>query len=193
MLSKTTNVLLWTILLASCGQPGSGDNGSKSSSAPTKPPEAYFLKLTARAVAADKVEFNVTTNAPLPIETMADVTLAGLADDETWIGEEQKVTLDRPTTTFVLDTAHNGKRLPTGKYVAEIDYFKRWGAINNSTAQDVPNMSAKQEIELGGSGESAGRARNKAAMQRWVLGEMDFNQLWTDEELKSKLGSFKCY
>ena len=150
------------------------------------------MKLEAKPTAADKVEFTVTTNAPLPIETMADVTLAGGKDEETWIGEQQKVTLDQPTSTFVLDTARNGKQLPAGKYVAEISYYQRWGA-KNVAAKDVPDMSAKQEIQLGGSGESATHAKSKAALQRWAMGEMDLTRTWSDAQLRARLGRFERY
>lgn len=194
MLSKRATALFGTVLLAGCDQPAANKSeGTQPTARVSKPPEAYFLKLKTRPLAADKVEFNVTTNAPLPIETMADVTLSGVKDDETWIGEERKVTLDRPTTTFVLDTSQNGKRLPSGKYVAEIDYFQRWGANSNPAARELPDMSAKSEVHLGGSGETASHARSKVAMQRWVLGEMDFNRPWSDAELRSKLGPFTCY
>lgn len=191
-ISRNSIVLLSAALLWSCGQRTSSNTEQQTSvAAPTRPTEAYFLKLKAKPVAPTKVEFTVSTNAPLPIETMADVTLVGLRDDETWIGEERKAILDKPITTFVLDTAQNGKRLPLGKYIAEIDYFQRWGADNNPAARNVPDMTAKKDIQLGGSGESTSHARSKAAMQRWVMGEMDFNRPWTDTELKSKLGPFE--
>ena len=135
----------------------------------------------------------MTTNAPLPIEVMADVTLAGLRDKETWIGAHKRITLSQPTTTYVLNATQNGKMLPAGKYLAEVDYYQRWGAEKNSAARDVPDMKAKQDLNLGGSGETASHARNAAALQRWVMGEMDFNRRWSDGDLKTKLGRFERY
>lgn len=177
-------VLLLALLLADCRQQPTND----STETPAATPEVYFVRLTAKPVAATKVQFTVTTNAPLPVQARADVTLAGLNNDETWIGEEQDVALEKPTSTFTLDTTQNGKRLPEGQYLATVDFIRTGAGPAGSIDAD---LSAHQEIQLGGSGEAAFHARSKAAMQRWVMGEMDINRPWSDAELRKKLGRFE--
>ncbi|MBX7501705.1 hypothetical protein K3181_09645 [Qipengyuania sp. YG27] len=154
---------------------------------------AYEIIMSATPISDTQIQFIVSTNAPLPIEIMADVTLAGQLDHETWIGEQRKVTLDEQSTSFVLDTTLNGKSLPTGEYEAEVSYYARWGAARNPRASNVPDMSATQSITLGGSGETAEHAKAQARMQRWVLGEMDLNRVWSDAELQARLGRFESY
>lgn len=156
-------------------------------------PTEYQMTMTAAPIGDTQIEFTVSTNAPVPIQIMADVTLVGQLDHETWIGEQRKVTLDKPTTSFVLDTTSNGKRLPAGQYNAEVSYYARWGGANNPAAQHVPNLSASQQIALEGFGETAEHARDKASAQRWVLGEMDLSRAWSDAELRAQLGPFKSY
>ncbi|WP_162888219.1 hypothetical protein [Sphingomonas mesophila] len=186
--------------LTACGVPNANENSSsevairrETPRQAAKPNEPYALQLAASPVGADKVEFNITTNAPLPVEVMADVTLAGLRDDETWIGAQERITLSQPTTVFVLDATQNGKMLPAGNYLAEVSYHKRWGADKNPAAREVPDLNANQVIKLGGSGETASHARNTAALQRWVMGEMDYGRRWSDGDLRAKLGNFERY
>ena len=155
--------------------------------------DEYMIEVSAEPISDTRVEFTVTTNAPLPVQAMADVTLSGGSDEETWIGEQKRVTLDRTTTVFVLDTTVNGKRLPSGRYDAEIAYYSRWGSDDNPAARYVPDLAASQEIWLNGSGETTEHARNGAALQRWVLGELDLSRVWSDAELRSRLGRFERY
>lgn len=188
----------WTVLLIGIAGSGGCNDGGQTNEAMAQEPDRaaqatinpadYSFNLDAHLISPQKVEFTVKTNAPLPMDVTADVGLAGLKDTETWLGSDMKdVTLEKPATTFVVDAVqYNGKPLPKGKYVAEVE------SNDKSNPLADPKFVARKELILGSTG-NASQARDRNAMQRWVLGDMDLNRPWTDAELRSKLGRFQRY
>ena len=110
-----------------------------------------------------------------------------MKENETFIGNDDSVILRKPTTTFVINLVQDGKVLPKGSYVAEVSSFVE----GDVTAP--PQFKAQQMLTLKGGSAAAGNVRDRNAMQRWVLGEMDFTRRWSDNELRSKLGKFESY
>jgi hypothetical protein len=121
------------------------------------------------------------------MDIYASVSPAGLKENETFVGNDDSVTLRKPTTTFVIELVQDGKELPKGSYVAEVSSFVK-GDVTSP-----PQFKAQQKLTLTGGTASAATVRDRNAMQRWALGEMDFARPWTDNELRSKLGKFERY
>jgi hypothetical protein len=129
----------------------------------------------------------VKTNAHLPLDTYASVTPAGLKQDETFIGNDQSITLRQPTTTFAIDLVQDGKALPAGKYVASVE------SVDKADLSAPPQFAAHRDIVIPGPASESVNLRHRNSLQRWVLGEMDLMRPWSDAELRSKLGRFERY
>lgn len=162
-------------------------NGTAQASLPANPQ----IALRAEPVSSNEVRFVVTTNLPLPVEVMASVSLAGQRPDATWIGHQQRVTLERPTTTFVLDTSAAQRPLPRGSYEAEISFYPRWGAARNSAAAAAPELNAVQAITLQGSGMARADAELRNERQRWVMENVVMHTPWNEASFVDRLGRYE--
>lgn len=179
-----------SILVASCG-PAATDQETETSTISDFDPAKAELNLDAVVTGDATVEFTVTTNLPLPVEIMADVNLAGQADDDTYIGFGDRMTLDKPETVFTLDGSDKDI-LPTGAYEAEVDFYPRWGAENgNPEAARAPRLTAMVPIEIKGNGTlpiTIEEANRRNSMQKWVMGTVGMNEPWDRARFEGQLG-----
>lgn len=178
------------LLISSCG-PAPADPETEVEMTATFEPETAELNLDAEVTGDAKVQFTVTTNLPLPVEVMADVSLAGQADDDTYIGFGDRMTLDKPETVFTLDGSDK-EILPTGEYEAQVDFYPNWGAENgNPEAARAPRLTATVPVQIRGKStdpmtvEQANRRNN---MQKWVMGTVGMNEPWDRTRFEEKLG-----
>ena len=158
---------------------------------PQSAPATYEMDLKATPVSSNAVRFAVTTNLPLPVQIMADFGLAGLRDDETWIGYQEKVILNKPTSVFTLDASKSDRSLPAGKYDAEVSFYPRWGAALNQKAKVAPVLHARQTVTLKGSGVSPTKARLLNERQRWVMGNVGMHDPWDEAKFVARLGPYE--
>ncbi|MDO9473068.1 MAG: hypothetical protein Q7J28_08425 [Caulobacter sp.] len=155
------------------------------------PAEKPSLKVDAKPISPDEVEFEVTTNVPTPIQVMASVNLANQKPDDVWIGYSDKVTLTGPVTTFVLDTSKARQPLPNSSYEADVAFYPRWGAEGNEAAKGFPELSDTKVIELQGTGSTRSAAVRREELQKWVMLNVDMNTPWNEGEYVAKLGKHK--
>lgn len=154
--------------------------------------EEFQLTLEAREIEKEKIEFVISTNIPLPVEVMVDITLADLKPNDTWIGADDRIWLREPKTVFILDAT--GKNLPAGEYEANISYYQRWGWKNgNPEAENVPNIEAIKVISYKGTGGSASAAKEKDKLQKWVIEEVYMGYPWNLSFFIKNLGDFERY
>jgi len=149
----------------------------------------YKIGLTAKTVSNHQVEFNVTTNIPLPIEVMASVNLKGQNPDDTYVGYSKKIFLKESNQIFVLNTA--SKNLPRGNYIAEVTFYPRWGAKKGSpkASKLKKTISGSFEISLQGTSESAEEVQEINEMQRWVMENVIIGTPWDRKTFIGKLGN----
>lgn len=188
----STGLLLSFAVVSGCSKPTQVVQANPAPSlAPLVPREARVLKLSAVPISDHIVQFNVTTNVPLPIEVMASVDLAGQKDEDIAIGYDERVKITEPTQRFTVDTSRASKPLPSGKYDAEVKFYSRWGAEGNEAAKDTPDLDVLQQIELKGNGETRGAAERRNNLQRWVMETVFMNSPWNERRFVAKLGPFQ--
>jgi len=157
---------------------GGGDKRAKRAEArsgapsaeqsPKVPPaDRYSLEVVSAEEIDGRVRIRVTTNIPGTVEVMAVVELAGQALDDTFIGKDERMTINSGVGEVVLDTAH----LPSGRYEAQASFYPRWGLKDEVAKRSGADaeLQARVPLWLTGSGESADAAEKRDAGQRWVM------------------------
>ncbi|MGI8704633.1 MAG: hypothetical protein ACR2JJ_02360 [Sphingomicrobium sp.] len=134
----------------------------------------------------------MNTNIPLPIEVMAGVSLTGQEDEDTYIGTDKRITLEKPTTEFDLPTVNvHRERLPEGEYVAEVSFYPRWG-VKNEAAKGVPEThGASSTFQLANKSLSADDAKRRLEQQRWVMENVVSRTPWDEAAFVAKLGEYQ--
>ena len=173
------------------GEPTPREEPSANGAAQPSLPADPQIALRAEPVSSNEVRFVVTTNLPLPVEVMASVSLADQRPEATWIGHQQRVTLSRPTTTFVLHTSAAQRPLPRGSYEAEISFYPRWGAAGNSAAAAAPELHAVETVTLRGSGMARADAELRNERQRWVMEHVVMHTPWDEPSFVARLGRYE--
>lgn len=154
--------------------------------------ESYELNLAVKVLSDYKVEFQIHTNLPTPVDIMALIDLADQQPDETFIGYSEKVRLNGPDTTIVIDTKKSERALPTGDYIAEVRFYPLWGAKNgNPEAANAPEIASTHEISLKGSGESVAAVKLRNARRNWVMENIYMNVPWNEADIVRRLGPYE--
>lgn len=155
---------------------------------PTKP----TLNVVPRALDKHRVEFTITTNMPLPIQVATSVDLAGQKGQDVYIGYQgEHLTLVKPLTVTVLDTALADKPLPNAEYEASVNFYPRWGAEGNLLAASAPPLEAKALFKLGGSGGTAKGAMLLKERQKWVMLNVIAHTPWDQFAFQKRLGKME--
>ena len=149
--------------------------------------EEIYLTISAEELSSTKVRLEFGSNIPLPVEVMVGVDLADQKPDDIWIGASTRIWLRESKTVYVLDTSK--KKLPSGKYDAEVAFYNRWGASNgNPAASTVPDIVATSPIVLKGTGASASDRKRRDELQRWVMETIYMGYPWNPERIENRLG-----
>lgn len=191
------SLLAISISLTACDEPKTSSavkNQDKTAAAtqPQSTPVDYHFEITASAQSDYEIRFVVTTNLPTPVQVMASVDLADQKPDETYIGYGERMRLEGPETTFVLDVRSSDRSLPSGSYTAEVTFYPRWGAKDgNAKAAKAPKLTASQPITLKASGESADAVRDRNAKRNWVMENIDMNMPWDEAAIVRRLGPYE--
>ncbi|PKP99343.1 MAG: hypothetical protein CVT76_00495 [Alphaproteobacteria bacterium HGW-Alphaproteobacteria-15] len=147
------------------------------------------LSVTAENLDQNRVQFEVQTTIPLPVEMMASVSLKGQKPNDVFIGHSERVTVDEDKLNFIIDTSNSKDPLPAGEYEAELSFYPRWGAKNgNEAANSVPELHAKADIKLEASGTNRANAERKNELQRWVMNNLAMNEPWNRKSFEKRLG-----
>lgn len=188
--------LVAALVLSACGPVAQQAAGNTANESPEQvarqgPPA---LELSAEPISANEVRFTVrAVNVPLPIEVMAEVSLAGQADQDVWIGNNRRVRLDQETTTFTVNASRQDHPLPRGEYVADVQFYPRWGAAGNSAAANLPELRAEDRVDLRGAGGSRADAELRNERRRWVMGTLGMNEPWDERAFVARLGEYQKY
>ncbi len=167
------------------------DGGAAASNAAFDP-ETAQLDVQAVSQGDTKVQFTIKTNLPTPVEVMVGVSLEGQNPKDVFIGHSERITLETSETTFVLDTSNARDALPAGEYLAEVNFYNRWGAENgNPAAKTAPDIEVSVPLSLGGSGENRADAERRNELQRWVMSNIGMNVPWNRENYEERLGPAK--
>ncbi|MBS7671435.1 hypothetical protein [Croceicoccus gelatinilyticus] len=115
--------------------------------------------------------------------------MADQADEDVAIGNNRRVTLEKPEQTFVVDAFREGKPVPSGEYVAEVGFYKRRGAKDgNPEAAGVNDIEAEDRVRLAGLGMTRAQGTRQVELQRWVMGNVAANDPWDQARFEAKLG-----
>lgn len=173
------------VLLAACGTPAETPTLVETE---FNPAEAK-LTVDAQVLDANRVQFIIETNIPTPVEVTVGVSLAGQASKDVSISHYDRLRLEGPKTTYILDTSASTKPLPTGEYEAKVTFYPRWGADNgNPAAKAAPELEAIDNITLEGSGEERATAERRNELQLWVMLNLSMNEPWNQSNFEAKLG-----
>ena len=120
---------------------------------------------------------------------MAGLSLQGQADDDVWIGKNERVRLTNGRGVVTLDTSD----LPGGEYDAEASFYPRWG-FQDSTSRATgisENLNASSTLALAGSGASATDVQFKENGQKWVMEHVVMGDPWQPTELTNRFGEYE--
>ena len=151
--------------------------------------ERADLSITTEMLGEGRIGFDIETNIPLPVEVLVGVSLKDQAPDDVFVGHSEKYRIENAKSSFVLDTKSAKDPLPDGEYEAEVSFYPRWGAKNgNPDANSVPELHAKSDISLSGTGIDRASAERKNELQRWVMLNLEMNMVWNRATFEEKLG-----
>lgn len=142
------NFIGFRVVSPDCGEKQIGNEIKKETvvleNKPTVLPD-YKIKVSAKAISNYKVQFDVQTDIPLPVEVHAQV-------GQGWGGEH--IRLDKPNQSFIIDTTD--LKLPSGTYIAKVCFYPRWGAKKGNTeaAKITNEIRGMSEITLQGIGQT---------------------------------------
>jgi hypothetical protein len=154
-------------------------------------PASPSIEAEVAEISSNLVRFTITTNLPLPIDVMVDVSLSGLAPEDTWVGHQLRVSLVDPVTVVDLDISQASQPLPSAEYEAEVSFYPRWGAAGNPTAQGAPEMHWSDQIALVGSGENRNAATRRNELRSWVVENVIVGTPWNENRFSARLGEFE--
>lgn len=209
MRTTATAILFLALGLAAClSEPAENtDLGAKQATAqqraepletPTleaSPPKAaetpaeYSLSVDPQVLPDGRVRLEVSSNIPGTIEVMAGLSLQGQADDDVWVGKNERVRLTNGRGVVTLATSD----LPKGKYDAEASFHPRWG-FQDSTSRATgisENLSASSSLTLAGSGESAAEVQYRENGQKWVMEHVAMGDPWRPAEWVQRFGQYR--
>ena len=147
------------------------------------------ILLIARPLDENRVQFEVETTLPLPVEVMASVSLTGQAADDVYIGHQERIKIEKSESTFIIDTTNAKGAIPSGEYEAKVSFYPLWGAKNgNPAAENVSELHAISNILLKGASVDRADAERKNNLQRWVMNNLGMNEPWNRETYEAKLG-----
>ncbi|MEM6858207.1 MAG: hypothetical protein AAF559_10075 [Pseudomonadota bacterium] len=151
--------------------------------------EEAELSITIKVLGEGRIAFDIDTTIPLPVEVLVGVSLKDQAPDDVFVGYSEKYRIEKSQSSFVLDTRLAKDPLPDGEYEAEVTFYPRWGAKNgNPDAKAVPELRAKEDISLSGTGIDRESAEKKNELQRWVMLNLEMNMRWDRGTFEEKLG-----
>lgn len=126
----------------------------------------YSIKVSAKIISNNKVELKVKTDIPLPVTVSAGIDLKGQKDDDIYIGYSENIKLTKPLQIITLN--FKDSNLPTGKYLAVVTYYHRWGADggNPEAKKITKSITASDELSLVGGGESVKEIKKRSKSKR---------------------------
>ena len=164
---------------------------STSPASPAKMPEKPFLSIEPKVLDAHRVQLTIGTNLPMPIEVATSIALHGQKGSDTYIGYSEFVALTGASTVVVLDSSKADKPLPSADYDATVSFYPNWGAEGNAVAKNAPELHAKKEIKLTGSGGSIGDAELLNERQMWVMENVVMHMPWDKAAFERRLGKLE--
>ncbi|MBZ0103091.1 MAG: hypothetical protein K8I65_13085 [Thermoanaerobaculia bacterium] len=152
-------------------------------------PSSYEVSIDPEILPNGNVRLALGTNIPGVIEVMAGLSLHGQADDDVWVGKNERVRLANGTGTVTFSTAD----LPSGRYDAEINFYPRWGfqdASSRASRVSEP-LSASTTIALKGSGASAAANQFEENGQKWVMEHVAMGDPWRPNDWIQRFGRYE--
>ncbi len=148
------------------------------------------IQVTGVKETVDGVEISIETDMATPFEVMAGISLSGQLPDDVWIGNNAKYTVRSATQILTVKPESRGKKLPAGRYDAEVNFYPRWGAEKSPSATKAikKEVSSIKEFSLKGSGENAGKAAARENNQRWVMENTAIGDPFSLSKFERKLG-----
>jgi len=148
------------------------------------------LEIVAVEETAAGVTIVIETDMATPFEVMAGLGLAGQADDDICICSNERFTVRSASQSLTIKPEMRGRKLPTGTYDAEVDFYPRWGAANSpdTTKAIAKQISASRRFELKGSGESASKAAARENNQLWVMQNTAMGDAFNLAKFEKRLG-----
>lgn len=157
---------------------------------PTIDDSAFELRIVSAEESGNAVHGQIETNMPLPIEIMVGVSLRGQRDDDTYIGNTQRIRITASPQAFSIPTTTQRIALPSGEYDVEANFYPRWGGQNGppEARAITREISATRRITLRGTGGSARDAIARNEAQRWLMENTAMGDRWNPAEFERRMG-----
>jgi hypothetical protein len=152
---------------------------------------AFELRIVGVEESGGAVRGQIETNMPLPIEIMVGVSLRGQRDDDTYIGNSQRLRITASPQAFSIPTTvPRSGALPSGDYDVEATFYPRWGGENGppEARAITREIGATRRITLRGSGGSAQDAIARNVAQRWLMESTASGDPWNPAEFERRMG-----
>lgn len=164
----------------------------------TAPAAAPWIKVSASPTGPFTVNVDVTTNLPDEALLSSSLSLADQAPNDTFIGTSfEKFNIKEGKASFVIDGTKRvmpmNSTLPAGTYDVEVDFHPLWSE-NRALAGELDvteTVTGLAQVELGGSGESAGSAQAKAELRKSTMLNVNMGDEWDAAYYTEKLGSYE--
>lgn len=157
---------------------------------PTIDDSAFELRIVSAEESGGAVRGQIETNMPLPIEVMVSVSLHGQRDDDSYIGNDQRLRITASPQSFSIPTTTSRGGLPSGQYDVEVAFYPRWGGQNGPPeARAISReIRATRRITLRGTGGSARDAVARTEAQRWLMESTASGDRWNPAEFERRMG-----
>ncbi len=151
-------------------------------------PDEYLLSVQPELLPNGDVRLKIRSNIPGTVVVMAGVSLHGQADDDVWVGKNQRVRVSNGEGAVTFST----RDLPAGEYDAEAAFYPRWGFQDTvSRATGITReVNAVSSLTLAGSGESAAVVQFKENGQKWVMMNVAMGDPWHAADWVQRFGKY---
>lgn len=182
-LFKYASAVFTIAALTSCS-----DGDSSLSEAITK--ADYRFSLDEVVLDNGSIKLKVSTDLPLPVDIMAGVSLADQKPEDIYIGISKKRIIEQANSVLILNISDVPDPLPDGDYLAEINFYPVWGAMNPKS-RSAPELHDSKPVSLEGSSVTVAAASRLNDLQKWVYLEVDVNTPWDEVAMIKKLGKYE--
>ena len=153
----------------------------------------YWIRVNATPTGPYTVTVRITTNLPGTPTLAADMSLAGQADTDPYIGTHfKRVRITAGKGSVTLDGHRPRDPLPAGKYNVTVSFHPMWNE-NRDTARKLnvtDSLTGSAPVHLKASGVSAQVTVQKKKAQGWVMRNLDMDTPMRDARLVERFGRY---
>lgn len=150
----------------------------------------YNIHVMATVLKDNSVRLSISTNIPGEIDVMTSISLANQKDDDIWIGDDDRVRIKNGKAEVILG---DKRKLPSGEYFAEVNFYPRWGFQDNISRKTniQKEISTQVPISLKHGNKIAESVLKKENSQKWVMENIISGTSWDPNFWNNKFGKYE--